>query len=243
MNSALILGATSDVSKALANLLASKGHGLTLAARNTDKLQPIKNDLQIKYKIDVVTAEFNALDIDSHREFVEKLTELPSITICVFGYLGDQEAAQKNWEEANKIITTNYTGAVSVLNHIANVYESKKAGTIVGISSVAGERGRQSNYFYGSAKAAFSAYLSGLRNRLFSSKVHVVTVKPGFINTKMTEGMDLPKSLTASPEQVAKATYKAITKQKNTIYVLGIWRLIMYIIKSIPEFIFKRLKL
>ncbi|MDX1628430.1 MAG: SDR family oxidoreductase [Fulvivirga sp.] len=243
MKSALILGATSDVSKALAQLLASEGYRLTLAARNTDKLTAIKSDLEIKYKVSVDLALFDAEDFASHEQFVKNLKELPPITICVFGYLGDHDLAKENWVEAKRIIDTNYTGAVSILNLIANRYEANNEGVIVGVSSVAGERGRQSNYFYGSAKAAFTAFLSGLRNRLFHQQVHVVTVKPGFIATKMTEDMDLPKPLTATPEQVAKAMWKACKHKKNTIYVLGRWRLIMYIIKSIPEFIFKRLKL
>src|SRR5690606_12784913 len=116
-------------------------------------------------------------------------------------------------------------------------------GTIVGISSVAGERGRQSNYLYGSAKAGFTAYLSGLRNALFSDNVHVVTVLPGFVYTKMTENLNLPKLLTAQPSEVADAIYAAVQKKKNTIYVRWFWKWIMLIIKCIPEFIFKKLKL
>jgi short-subunit dehydrogenase len=108
---------------------------------------------------------------------------------------------------------------------------------------VAGERGRQSNYFYGSAKAGFTAYLSGLRNRLFTEKVHVLTVKPGFVYTKMTENLPLPKLLTAVPEDVAKVVYSGVMKKKNVVYVKWFWRWIMLIIKSIPEFMFKKMKL
>jgi len=243
MKSVLILGATSDVSKALATLLASKGYNLILAARKIERLEAIKSDLEIKHKISVGLIKFDAEDFDSHEVFVDQLVDLPEITICVFGYLGDQEKASSNWREAKRIIDVNYVGAVSILNTIAKKYENLQSGVIVGISSVAGERGRQSNYFYGSAKAGFTAYLSGLRSRLFKVGVHVVTVKPGFIDTKMTQGMDLPKPLTASPEQIASRIVKAIKSRKNTIYVLGIWRLIMYIIKSIPEALFKRTNL
>jgi short-subunit dehydrogenase len=165
------------------------------------------------------------------------------MTICIFGYLGDQQLAESDWTECIRILQTNYTGAVSILNLIANEYASKGSGLIAGISSVAGERGRQSNYFYGSAKAGFTAYLSGLRNRLFHKNVHVLTVQPGFVYTKMTENMPLPGLLTATPEGVAAVVYRAILKKKNVVYVKGFWRWIMLIIKSIPEFMFKKLKL
>ena len=121
--------------------------------------------------------------------------------------------------------------------------EKEKRGFIVGVSSVAGDRGRKANYIYGSAKAGFSAYLSGLRNRLYESGVHVLTVKPGFVNTKMTEGLDLPPKLTAQPEDVAKDIYRAQQKGKDVLYTKGIWRLVMLIIKYIPEFMFKKMSI
>lgn len=238
----LILGATSDVGKALAQVYAEQKYQLVLAARNVKDLEPIKSDLEIRNEAKVDIAAFEATDYSSHAGFISKVGT-PDICICVFGYLGDQTEAENNWDQANTIMSINYIGAASILEEVAKKMIEKKAGTIVGISSVAGERGRQSNYFYGSSKAGFTAYLSGLRNRLFHKGVHVLTVKPGFIDTKMTAGMDLPKPLTASPLQVAKAIRKAARKKKNTIYVLSIWRLIMYIIKTIPEGIFKKLKL
>jgi short-subunit dehydrogenase len=141
------------------------------------------------------------------------------------------------------MIHTNYTGAVSILNVVSRYYEQQKEGVIVGISSVAGERGRQSNYIYGSAKAGFTAYLSGLRNRMFREGVHVLSVQPGFVYTRMTENLKLPALLTAKPEDVGAAVYSAVEKKKNIIYVKWFWRWIMLIITSIPEFIFKKLKL
>src|SRR5205814_4384390 len=135
----------------------------------------------------------------------DSLQVKPDVTICVFGYLGDAMKARTDWSEAHRIIQSNYTGAVSILDRIANLYALQKKGTIVGISSVAGERGRQSNYHYGSAKAGFTAYLQGLRNRLFHQQVQVVSVQPGFVYTKMTEGLPLPKPLTAHHEEVANA--------------------------------------
>jgi len=241
--SVLILGGSSDMAISLAKLYIQNGFKIYLAGRKTEDLQLIANDLQIRNGGKVEVVPFDAVDFGSHEKFVNRFDEVPVITVAVFGYLGDQKLAEEEWNECEKIIDTNYKGAVSILNRLANIYEKQGSGTIVGISSVAGERGRQSNYFYGSAKAAFTAYLSGLRNRLFASSVHVMTVKPGFVETKMTEGMDLPGPLTAKPDQVAKSIFKGVKRRKNTIYTLGIWRLIMYIIKTIPEFIFKRLKL
>lgn len=243
MSTILILGATSDMAIALAEIYAKKGDKLQLAARNPSMLTPIKKDLEIRFGAQISTYIFDAMDFNSHEGFYNSLDTKPDIALCVFGYLGDQRKAIKDWDESKQIIQSNFTGAVSILNIIANDMEDRKEGVIVGISSVAGERGRVSNYLYGSAKAGFTAYLSGLRNRLCKSGVHVLTVKPGFVNTKMTEGLPLPKPLTAQPEEVATAILKAIKKQKNTIYVFAKWRLIMYIIKSIPEFIFKKLSL
>lgn len=243
MKTVLLLGATSDIGQALAEKFATEGYGLLLAGRNMDHLQDIRNDLKIRHEIAAQCYHFEALDYSSHAEFYAQLPGTPDVTICIFGYLGSQEKAETDWQECEQILDVNYKAAVSILNVVASSYEQQGSGVIVGISSVAGDRGRQSNYFYGSAKAGFTAYLAGLRNRLFKSHVHVLTVKPGFVNTKMTEGLDLPGPLTAEPRQVASATYKAVNKKKNTIYVLGVWWFIMTIIKLIPEVVFKRLKL
>jgi decaprenylphospho-beta-D-erythro-pentofuranosid-2-ulose 2-reductase len=243
MHHVLILGASSDIAQAIAKIFAEKGYGLILAGRNTEQLDVIGKDLHIRHEVPVVVQSFDAINFESHSAFYESLSEKPLITVCVFGYLGEQATAQTEWKECEKIIHTNYTGAVSMLNIIAEDYAQKQAGCMVGISSVAGERGRQSNYVYGSAKAAFTAYLSGLRNRLYKKGVHVVTVKPGFVDTRMTQGLNLPKPITAQPQQVAKAVYKAVIKKKNTIYTLAIWQLIMLIIRNIPEPVFKRLNM
>jgi short-subunit dehydrogenase len=151
--------------------------------------------------------------------------------------------ARNDWNEAHLIIESNFTGAVSILDRIANQYAAEKKGVIVGISSVAGERGRQSNYHYGSAKAGFTAYLSGLRNRLFHNNVHVVTVQPGFTYTRMTENMKLPKLLTGHPVQVADSVYNAVQKKRNVVYVKWMWRWIMLVIRSLPEQVFKKMKM
>jgi decaprenylphospho-beta-D-erythro-pentofuranosid-2-ulose 2-reductase len=239
----LILGATSDMAIAIARQLATEGYSITLAGRSTERLSAMEGDLRVRHKAMVTSVLFDALNFDSHHEFYHSLAEKPDVVICVFGMLGDQAQAQSDWMHCHQIINSNYTGAVSILNVIANDFERRKKGTIVGISSVAGERGRQSNYVYGSAKAGFTAYLSGLRNRLFHHGVHVVTVKPGFVKTKMIENLSTPGLLTAVPRQVAQKVSKAILKKKDTVYVLSIWHLIMMVIKSIPEGIFKKLRL
>jgi decaprenylphospho-beta-D-erythro-pentofuranosid-2-ulose 2-reductase len=230
---------------AIARKFAAAGYDVQLAARNADRLRPLQSDLAIRYSVSSTLHEFDATQPATHAAFLSSLPTLPDMTICVFGYLGDQQLAESDWTECERILQTNYIGAISILNLIANEYASKGSGLIAGISSVAGERGRQSNYFYGSAKAGFTAYLSGLRNRLFHKGVHVLTVQPGFVYTKMTENMPLPGPaiLVATPELVADVVYNAIRKKKNVIYVKWFWRWIMLLIKSIPESLFKKLKL
>lgn len=236
----LILGATSDVGEALAALYYSKDYQLILAARDVSASSALTS---WSTRANVTVIPFDATDCNQHKTWVNDLPVLPDLVICVFGYLGTQKKAMTDWNEAHKIMETNYMGAVSIMNALATQFIERKAGVLVGISSVAGDRGRQSNFIYGSAKAGFTAYLSGLRNSLFKEGVHVFTVKPGFINTKMTAGLKLPKSITASPKQVAEKIYNGIDRKKNVIYVLPIWFWIMLVIKFIPEFIFKRLKL
>lgn len=243
MPSVLILGASSDIAVATAHQYAQEGYDLLLAARNPQSIDYLSLDLPIRYGNKVFVYAFDACDRSSHEAFYDQLNEKPEISICIFGYMADETEAMGSWEITNRMIDTNYTGAVSILNIIARDYIHRGYGTIVGISSVAGERGRQSKLIYGSAKAAFSAYLSGLRNLVYRSGVHVLTVKPGFVRTRMTEGLNLPPLLTAQPEEVAKAIYKGVRKKKDTIYVKKIWKYIMINIKLIPEPLFKRMNL
>ena len=243
MSYVLILGAKSYIAKAVAREYAEHGYDLYLAARNADELEPFSNDIKVRYDKEARLVEFDALDYESHQAFYEALDPKPLGVISAIGYLGNQEKAQSDFQEAQKIIDTNYTGCVSILNVIANDYEQQKNGFIVGISSVAGDRGRKSNYIYGSAKAALTTYLSGLRNRLHDANVQVLTVKPGFVNTRMTKGMELPEKLTAQPEEVALDIYAAQHKGKDVIYTKWFWRWIMLIIRNIPEFLFKKMSI
>jgi len=241
MKNVLILGATSDMAQAMARKYAAEGWSLTLAALEPELLGPIAADLRVRSEAKIQTLEFDATDFSNHRKFYESLETKPDVVLCVFGYMGDQLEARTNLEEIRRTISINFVGAASILAVVAEDFEKRRQGAIVGISSVAGDRGRQSNYVYGSAKAGFTAYLSGLRNRLAKSGVHVMTVKPGFCRTKMTENLELPAALTASPEQVANAVFRGLEKRRNTIYVLWMWRWIMLVIRHVPEAVFKKM--
>lgn len=240
---ALILGAGSGIATALARELAREGHPLILAMRDKQKAQQLCEEIQAETGATCTAVAFDAEALDTHAAFYTSLDPRPGIVVCAFGLLPDQVQAQDETGGGLRSIVVNYTGAVSILEEAARDLEGRGTGCIVGISSVAGDRGRASNYFYGSAKAGLTAYLSGLRNRLQASGTHVLTVKPGFVRTAMTEGLPLPGPLTASPGQAAHGIFRAIKSRKNTVYVLGRWRWIMLIITLLPEGIFKRLKL
>lgn len=240
----LILGANSDIGYALAEILADRDQAeLILASRDAVGLAAKAQSLVEKYGGKVTTLPFDAVDYAAHEAFYRSLDPKPDGVLLAFGYLGDQPKAQADFHEARRIIDTNFLGAVSILEIVAQDFARRGHGFIVGISSVAGERGRQSNYIYGAAKGALSIYLSGLRNRLHKHGVRVITVLPGFVRTKMTEHLDLPGKLMAEPTEVADDIYTAYKKGKEIIYTKWIWRWIMAIIKAIPEKIFKRLKL
>jgi short-subunit dehydrogenase len=240
----LILGGNSDVAYAVARQFASRDKAdITLASRNVELLVKKAKDIEIRHHNTVQAVSFDAMDTDSHQGFYDALDPKPDGVVLAFGVLGDQQKAQNDAREAGKIIHTNFTGAVSILEIAAADFERRGRGFIIGIGSVAGERGRQSNYFYGAAKGALGIYLSGLRNRLAKRRVHVITVLPGFIDTKMTSGLGLPALLTASTQQVADDIYKAYRKSANIVYTRWFWRWIMAVIKTIPEPLFKRLSL
>lgn len=243
MSYVLIVGATSDIAKELARVYAKNGYNLYLTARDEANLQELKTDIEVRSNADVKTLSLDLTKFETHQSFYDSLNEKPLGVVVVAGYMQPQKKVEQSLDEILKTINTNFTGAVSFLNIIANDFEKEKRGFIVGVSSVAGDRGRKANYIYGSAKAGFSAYLSGLRNRLFESGVDVLTVKPGFVTTKMTEDLDLPEKLTAQPQDVAEDIFKAQQKHKDILYTKPVWRYIMLIIKHIPEFIFKKLSI
>ncbi|MBN8545539.1 MAG: SDR family oxidoreductase [Ignavibacteria bacterium] len=243
MKFVLIIGAGSGIAKATAAEFAKACYGLYLAGRNMDDLKKTASDLAIRHNTDAKALHFDVLDYNSHKSFFDELDPKPSIVITAAGLLGDQTEAQNDFAAAQKTLDTNLTGLVSILNIAANHFEAEGKGSIIGISSVAGDRGRMKNYIYGAAKAGFTAYLSGMRQRLNKKGVFVMSVQPGFVNTKMIEGLETPKPLTAQPEQVAKLIYNGWKARKPVIYTPGYWRLIMFVVRSIPEKIFQKLDL
>ncbi len=239
----LVLGARSDIGLAIAHRFAAAEHPVILAARRAAELDADRSDIALRHGVEVTLAEFAVLDTAAMADFAAQLSPPPGIVISVVGAMGDQAESEASLDAATLVMRTNYEGPALILGHFAELMAGKGSGVIVGVSSVAGDRGRASNYVYGSAKAGFTAFLSGLRNRLAGKGVHVLTVKPGFVDTRMTEGMDLPQRLTAAPAEVAEAIFRAVARRRNEIYVRRIWALIMAVIRNIPEPIFKKTQL
>lgn len=239
----LILGGRSDIGLATAQAFAAEGHPVQLAARNAATLEPARTDIALRHGVAVTLHELDALDVAGHAAFAASLSPQPGIVVSVIGALGTQDSDEEDHAAAVTVMRANYEGPAILLAVFANLMAKRGTGVLVGVSSVAGDRGRATNYIYGSAKAGFTAYLSGLRNRLARQGVHVVTVKPGFVATRMTEHMDLPEKLTARPEAVAAAILRAVRRRRNVIYVKPVWWLVMSIICAIPERIFKKLSI
>jgi len=239
----LILGARSDMARACAHRFGRAGHPLVLAARDPAALEADATDLRLRYSVPVSCVAFDATDITGFAAFLDALPDLPHIALCAVGTMGDQAQSQLDVQAAATVLRTNFEGPALILGALAARFEARGSGTIIGISSVAGERGRASNYVYGAAKAGFTAFLSGLRNRLSRTPVQVITVLPGFVATRMTEGLDLNPRLTAQPDEVAEAIYRAYQKRRDIIYIRPVWRLIMAIIRTLPEPVFKRTRL
>ncbi|MBQ0151667.1 MAG: SDR family NAD(P)-dependent oxidoreductase [Chryseobacterium sp.] len=240
----IVLGSTSEVAQAFVEKALQEGEKfekIYLFTSNKETTRRFAQHIDVKY---LQQSEIIELDLTKEINYFEFDQIKSPLLFCATGYLGDgtEEGLYDN-KNTERIIDINFAKLVPVINYFAHKFENRRSGTIIALSSVAGDRGRQSNFIYGSSKAAFTAYLSGLRNYLFPKKVHVMTVKPGFMATKMTEGLPLNPKLTATPKQAAACIYKAYTKKKNVVYVLPIWGIIMMIIRNIPEFIFKKLKL
>lgn len=239
----LVLGASSDIARACAHRFAEAGHGLMLAARDMEALERDADDYRLRHGVSVTCHAFDALEPGTHAALLNGLPELPQIVVCAVGAMGDQAVSQRDPAAAALVLRANFEGPALMLGLIAERFEARGSGVIIGISSVAGERGRASNYVYGSAKAGFTAFLSGLRNRLAGKGVQVITVLPGFVATRMTEGLDLPARLTAQPRAVAEAVFRARQRGRDVVYVRPVWRLIMALIRALPEALFKRTKL
>ena len=245
MSNILILGATSAIAKKTTRLFAADEHNLYLVARNEDKLASMKQDMLVRGATSVNFEKLDLSDDTQHEALIKRATEtMGSIdtVLVAYGTLGEQKKSENNYANTLKELQVNCLSVISILTIIANQLEQQGSGSIAVISSPSGDRGRQSNYVYGTAKGALTIFLQGLRNRLAKSKVHVLTIKPGFVDTPMTK--DFKKGLLwVSPEVISKGIYTAIKKKREVAYLPFFWRYIMLIIKSIPEKIFKHLSL
>ena len=242
----LVIGATSAIATATTRQLVARGDmDLHLVARKGSQLKALGEDLKIRGAVRITTQQLDLASLGDHEECVSQavtnLAQLDLALIC-HGSLGNQETDQRSADATLEQLNTNALSHISLLTHISNVMEQQQSGTIVVISSVAGDRGRASNYIYGSAKAMVSTFAEGLRNRLLGTGVHVITVKPGLVDTPMTA--DFKKGLLwAQPEDIATGILQAIDKKTGVVYLPKYWRLIMLIIKHLPDFIHKRLKI
>ncbi len=237
----LILGARSDIGRAIAHAYASKGCDVVLAARNSNALERDCADLAVRYLVKAEHVEFDVL-APTPDAFFARLPVVARTVVMVVGLMGDHERSLADDVEVVRVMESNYSGPARYLLAAVRAM-GQQGGAVVGVSSVAGDRGRGSNFIYGSAKAGFTAFLSGLRNRLAGQNIHVLTVKPGFVATRMTAELRLPPALTATPEAVAAAVVSAHEKGLDVIYVKPVWALIMLIIRAVPESVFKKLKL
>jgi decaprenylphospho-beta-D-erythro-pentofuranosid-2-ulose 2-reductase len=241
----LIIGATSAIAEATARVLAERGDALYLVARNEPRLAAIAADLSVRGSPRVGCEVLDANDVAAHESMLARaesfLAGCDSVLIA-HGTLSDQKACETSVELTLQELNTNALSVVALLTRIANRMAQRRAGTIAVISSVAGDRGRGSNYVYGSAKALVTAFLSGLRQRLGKCGVNVVTIKPGFVDTPMTAAFT-KGALWARPERIAAGIVRAIDRNSSTVYLPGFWRPIMWIIRTIPERVFLRLSL
>ncbi len=245
MKRVLIIGATSAIARAAARIFAGRGDRLFLVARDAAKLQVTAQDLRVHgaERVDVTVADLD--DFARHEALLDEAEGALGgleVVLIAYGTLPDQKLLEGSFEETEKELRTNFLSVVSLLTALANRLEAQKQGTIAVISSVAGDRGRKSNYVYGTAKGAVSLFLQGLRGRLHPSGVRVITIKPGFVDTPMTAEIK-KNALFASPEAVAKGIVSAIDRGRDVVYLPPFWRGVMLIVRAVPEPLFKRLNL
>jgi decaprenylphospho-beta-D-erythro-pentofuranosid-2-ulose 2-reductase len=239
MKAILILGATSAIARACAEVFAARGHALFLAGRDLFETKRLAQDLQLRFNTAVLYSDFDITDFSSHRCFFESVIDK---TKGICGVLMAVGLLDKKYP-ALDIITANFSGPSSILAICADYLSLQKKGFIIALSSVAGERGRQENYVYAASKSALTTYLQGLRSNLYRHHIQVLTVKLGLIDTKMTFSGNYPPFLAADPKKTGLKIIAALDKKKESVYIPKIWGLIMFILRLIPEKIFKRLKI
>ncbi|CAG4891679.1 SDR family oxidoreductase [Paraburkholderia saeva] len=246
MKNILIVGGSSAIAVACARRWAKEGANLFLTGRHEVRLAAVAQDLRVR---GAPSVETHMLDMNDHLQHATMLKACQAafgridIVLIAHGTLSNQAQCERDVEAAMRELSTNAMSTIALLTLLAGVFESQKSGTIAVISSVAGDRGRPSNYVYGAAKAAVGTFCEGLRARLFKSGVRVLTIKPGFVDTPMTAGLSLPGPLVASPERVATDIVRAVERGRDALYTPWFWSGIMLIIRSLPEFVFKRVSL
>lgn len=243
--STLIIGASSDIAAAIAHQVCAKKQEIHvgLTARNMRRIRTLSNVLAARYHGISELFELDITDAKSRDSLFKSLHVIPETVYIAIGLLTDEARARSDPAYAQSALNTNYSAIVALLEELSRRMEDQGHGTIAVISSVAGVRGRASNGHYGASKAALNSYLSSLRQRCQPSGVHICTLLPGFVDTRMTKDLDLPAWLTSTPETVAKKIVRATEKKRAITYVPGYWRFIMGIIRIIPEWLFKQLSM
>ena len=243
MKYVLIIGAKNELGIELANLYARNNYNLYLAGRSIKDLQDKSDEIEKKYKVKSVLCELDVTDYNSHQEIYDSLIIKPIGVIYLAGYYPNILLSTSKWSEALQTIEINYLGCMSLLNIVSNQFISDRRGFMISVTSVSGLRGRAKNYIYGSAKAGLIAYMSGLRNKMNKYNVNVLTVIPGFITSKKDKKENYPRVLVTTPKKLALKIFNAQQSRKDIIYSSILWRLIMFVIKLIPEALFKKLKI
>ena len=241
----LIIGASSGIGREVAHVFSREGHNVICSARDEKELEYLVSDLKIRYNCQAYAVPVDLTQLSSINNFIKEIYEIFKAPNCIIVTAATVLANETQYYDQKALINTtmtNYVGIALVLNEISRRMVVNNWGTIVCLSSVAGERGRQSNFVYGASKSALTTYLQGLRMKLYKDNIHVVTVLPGYVDTPMSYGK-INSRFAVSPRYVARRIYKLTKSKKNVVYVPAIWWLIMKIIKSIPETIFKRFHL
>jgi decaprenylphospho-beta-D-erythro-pentofuranosid-2-ulose 2-reductase len=245
VQSILVLGGNSEIGKAIAEkLVANRNARVRLAVRTPDeRSDEVDSDLRIAGAAEVTSTEFDALDFADHADWVDMMFDIYGdfdVVIVAFGVLGDQELTEHDMRAALDVVQTNFTATVAIGVPLVERMRKQGHGTIVFLSSVAGERVRRSNYTYGASKAGADGWFQGVAAALQGSGVHVMIVRPGFVHTKMTEGMKAAP-LSVTPDQVADAVVTGLRRRKEIVWVPGAMRYVMAILRHMPTIVFRRL--